>query len=501
MGTDAAEHAELRSIIDAALRGELTREQAERANDLGRDATSAVMLAVSARIAELRGNAVPGPHAPPGSIPPYARPPAPKHRRGRPGARHGHAGHRRPTPPPDRVEEVPPLTACPDCHGPVLPARRKRRRIVEDMPEDTRVEATEYVIPGHWCPQCKKHIEPLVSAALPGSAIGNRLAAMTVVFHDGLGLTIDQTREVLLSPLRTQVSAGGLIDLWRRLAEVLLPWYERIGREARAAAVLHADETGWRVDGDTHWLWCFGNHATCFYMIDEGRGSGALKTFFTEAFKGVLVHDFWRPYERVRLEGAGEHQCCLAHLLRELDHVEEHTLPHKPPDRAAEWSAFVKMLRRRLRDGIRLRRRKDFTPERYAARIRRIDARLVALAQGPPGRRAGPDGRVDYADPDARRLATRLRRHQDELFTFLDRPEADWNNNLAERLIRPAVILRKNSQCNRSQRGAATQAVLMSIHRTLKLRGIDPRQAIADALATYAATGTLPPLPSAVEEG
>ena len=108
---------------------------------------------------------------------------------------------------------------------------------------------------------------------------------------------------------------------------------------------------------------------------------------------------------------------------------------------------------------------------------------------------------AEHADPDASRLAARLRRHQDELFTFLDRPEADWNNNLAERMIRPAVILRRGSQCNRSDRGAATQAVLMTIHRTLTLRGLDPQRAIADALTAYAATGTLPQMPSGVEDG
>jgi len=45
-------------------------------------------------------------------------------------------------------------------------------------------------------------------------------------------------------------------------------------------------------------------------------------------------------------------------------------------------------------------------------------------------------------------------------------------NNLAERQIRPAVILRKNSQSNRSEQGAVTQAVLMSVYRTLKLREV-----------------------------
>jgi len=44
------------------------------------------------------------------------------------------------------------------------------------------------------------------------------------------------------------------------------------------------------------------------------------------------------------------------------------------------------------------------------------------------------------------------------------------------------VIIRKNSLCNRSEEGAATQAVLMSIYRTLKLRGLDATETIAKAL-------------------
>ena len=483
---DAVQQAELRGIIDAALRGELTEAQADRANDIGREATNAVMLATSARLGELAST--PGPHTPSGSIPPYAKPPA-RRRRGKPGAVDGHDGHRRPKPEPDERVKVDELKTCPACEGRLMPATRRRKRTIEDMPADARVKATEYSIPSHWCPKCRKHVEPRIGAALPKCAIGNRLASMTIVFHYGLGLTIDQTRYVLLSPLRTRVSAGGLADLWRRAAEILLPWYETIGEEARRSAVLHADETGWRVNGRTHWLWCFANHRSCWYMIDEGRGSEALNRFFTEAFEGVLIHDFWKPYASVMLEGSGEHQCCLAHLLRELEHVSEKMLPHKRADHAEEWSAFVKMLKRLVRDGIELRRREDFAPERYASRIGRIDKRLRALAQ------------AEYADADTSRLAKRLLRHQDELFTFLDRPEADWNNNLAERMIRPAVILRKNSQCNRSDRGAATQAVLMTIHRTLKLRGIEPQQEIADALSAYAATGILTPMPSGVEDG
>lgn len=89
----------------------------------------------------------------------------------------------------------------------------------------------------------------------------------------------------------------------------------------------------------------------------------------------------------------------------------------------------------------------------HTRKIGLIDRRLIALAHGA------------YCDPDAGRLAARLSRRRDEVFTFLDRPEAGWENNSAERQVRPAVILRKNSRCNRSQRGAAAQAVLTSCGR------------------------------------
>ena len=83
------------------------------------------------------------------------------------------------------------------------------------------------------------------------------------------------------------------------------------------------------------------------------------------------------------------------------------------------------------------------------------------------------------------------------MFTFLDYPQIPFENNFAERMIRPAVILRKNSQSNRSDRGALTQAVLMSIYRTFRLRGHEPLNTIAVALRTYLKTGQRPPLPAA----
>jgi len=95
-----------------------------------------------------------------------------------------------------------------------------------------------------------------------------------------------------------------------------------------------------------------------------------------------------------------------------------------------------------------------------------------------------------YEDRQARRLIKRLLRHQSDLFTFLDQAGVPFNNNHAERAIRPADIIRKNSYGNRSLRGADAQAVLMSIFRTLKQRSHDPLTTITAALTTYLQTGT-----------
>jgi transposase len=102
---------------------------------------------------------------------------------------------------------------------------------------------------------------------------------------------------------------------------------------------------------------------------------------------------------------------------------------------------------------------------------------------------------ADWNNKYARRLLKRLRRHQLDLFTFLDQPQVPFDNNHAERCIRPAVILRKNSYGNRSQRGADCQAVPMSVFRTRKQRGPDPIRTVVAAIEQFLLTNQLPPLP------
>jgi hypothetical protein len=240
------------------------------------------------------------------------------------------------------------------------------------------------------------------------------------------------------------------------------------------SAVLNADETGWRVNGKTHWLWCFTSPLVTYYVIDPKRSSEVLVRFLADCFEGTLVSDFFSSYNVI----LGDRQACLAHLLRELEEVGKTNFRE-------EWKTFDRVLKRILKDAIRLSRRADREAPDYGHKVRLIRNRLDELIG------------VNHGDADCRRLVKRLIKHRYSLFTFLDDVRVPFHNNRAERVIRPAVIARKNSFHNTSNQGAWTQAALMTIYRTLKLRGQDPIETIADTLTLFIASGKLSGLPPA----
>ena len=459
---------------EVSLGPTLTEEQAREIFARGEEFVVFALLQQAKMLAEqqaaVAGSSHETPATPSGMKPPFAKPTASSRGKKKPGRKKGHPGTRREPPAHVNNYQTHRADVCPECGGPLCRCAETRTRSTEEIPEVQPV-VTQHTIHRDWCPDCRKKVEPVVSSALPGATLGNRVLALTAWLHYALGNTLSQIVEVFNFHLQMKVTPGGLVQMWYRLAEILYPWYEQIRQEALNSAVLHGDESGWRVNGKTHWLWCFANSLLSYFMIDRSRGSPALLKFFTQEFGGTLVSDFWGAYNAVV---CALRQTCLVHLLRDLEHVEQYKSP------SDQWPAFAKKLRRLMGDAIRLWRRKDeLPPETYTSRRQRLETMI----------------HTEWGDSQAKRLIKRLRRHRNDLFTFLDQPGVPFDNNLAERAIRPAVIIRKNSYGNRSDQGADTQAIFMSIFFTLKKRGHHPVDTIYDALTTYLKTSQLPPLP------
>ena len=101
--------------------------------------------------------------------------------------------------------------------------------------------------------------------------------------------------------------------------------------EIQKQAVLNANETGWRMQGKTYWLWCLATKNAAYYLIDPKHGGSVLKRLFRSFFNGVLVTDFWGAYNSVSCLAK---QKCLPHLLRDLNRTRHY---HNP---GGDWPEF-----------------------------------------------------------------------------------------------------------------------------------------------------------------
>src|SRR5206468_816321 len=117
----------------------------------------------------------------------------------------------------------------------------------------------------------------------------------------------------------------------------------------------------------------------------------------------------------------------------------------------AEFVAYRKKVAGVIREAITFHRdRGHDPPAREAARVR-FERRLIKVFEEPAH------------DRDVLRITKRMWNSAHGLFTFLTTKGVDPTNNHAEREIRGAVAMRKISGGSRTDRGADTRAVLMSI--------------------------------------
>lgn len=387
----------------------------------------------------------------------------------KPGQKKGHPGVRRQKPLRIDQRKEHTLSACSDCQNSLPGAFTTRTRYTEEVVPTPPV-VTEHTIHRYWCSTCEKVVEPVLTEALPKSTIGLKTLVLTAWMHYGLGVTIEKILQIFNQTFQMKVSKSGLIQAWQRLAEKLRFVYDDIGVQAQKSAVLHIDETGWRVNGITHWLWCFTNHVLVYFIIDRSRGSPVIKKVLGNLFNGILISDFFSAYNCMQ---AMAKQKCFSHIFTYLARSDIRTS-------SSEWKSFRKTVSQFLKDAIDLHKNvKELDETKFSQEKQKLYTRLKDIYN------------QTYTDREARRLAQRFEKHKNEILTFLEHPELPCDNNHAERQLRPAVISRKNSYCNRSAKGAEVQAIFMTIFRTLYLRKMDPVKSIVNIVENHLQYGLI----------
>jgi transposase len=261
-----------------------------------------------------------------------------------------------------------------------------------------------------------------------------------------------------------------------RLAEQARPSYEELIELIRRCTVAHADETGWRIGTLSAWLWVFTNRQVTVYPIQESRGHDVVVEILGQECAGILVADCCVAYNHPEL-AEWLKQKCLGHLLKELSQMEgEQT-------RGAVRFAQEVMAMRRAALGLRDQNPK-LSPEAFAEQAAAIEQRVDRLI----------DEKRPLTDPDNVRMAARLRQQREHVLRFLYVDGLDATNNQAERMLRPAVLTRKTSGCNRTE--AETHSILASILVTCRQRAISAVEVLVKVpRATDGAIPSLIPAP------
>jgi transposase len=213
--------------------------------------------------------------------------------------------------------------------------------------------------------------------------------------------------------------------------------------------VIDCDETGINVNGQRHHCHLISTKKLTFYFHHRSRGFIAMtKMGVLPKFKGVAVHDFWKPYFKYE---KCEHAVCNVHILRELKEISK----NETQKWALEMSDLLHEIKKYV-DGVKKLNDK-IEEETIKAFKEKYDSILMkGFEDNPPPQNleihTGKRGK--QAQSDAKNLLDRLSKYKTEVLRFATDLKVPFGNNQAERDIRMITIQQKISGSFRTPHGA-----------------------------------------------
>ena len=383
------------------------------------------------------------------------------------GAPKGHSPWRRPAPKRvDRTVCVLPPTACPHCECQELsPSDEEHVQLQEDIVLQPCTVVTRYIHRMAHCPNCRRDVFQTADDELRNCEIGAVTKAAAVFLRHEVKLSYRDVKKVFSGLFGMPFVPASAMAFSHASAAQGTSLYEDLRNKIRAASIAHGDETHWRIDGQSAFLWYAGNEQTSFYHADYSRGSEVASAIFGSAFQGGLVADSYAAYNAVN---PAARQVCLAHLRTKAKEIAERIELMHAQKQDAGSLRFCQSLRRFFALCCRLdqRRKKGYLPFAAAkAMIPRLQHTLNTICIRP------------LLDADAENLRQRItdpKRDAPNLFTFLKIDGMPPTKNHAEQALRLPVIFRKISFGSRSLRGASALAANLSLLGTAKKQKRNP---------------------------
>jgi len=383
---------------------------------------------------------------PPSNDPPFSRPQRNSSQdkgqgsRNSPGGQPGHKGHKQKLLEPTESKHVYPQEEC-ECGSPEFEDQGVFYIHQEVELPEIQLDIRHFHLHEGKCTSCGRLHK---SQAPRGhrTGYGPRFSALIALLSGDHGDSRQTVQRFCLQLLGLHLSIGTIQKIINRSSRAIWPHYEAIREKARQAQVNHVDETPWyQARAALHWLWVLCNSQVAFFMIQAKRNKEAFKTLI-DKWTGILVSDDYGVYRKwVNLN-----QSCLSHLVRRAKALAQ----MKDPEiaRCGAWAS----------------------KELY---------RLMAMANAPPTK---GQWRAFYArfyrllklyrdrEDQAGTFVRSLERLHESLWTFLMVEGVEPTNNLAERMLRRAVLWRKRSMGTESETGDRWVERVLTLTQTCRLQ-------------------------------
>jgi transposase len=335
-----------------------------------------------------------------------------------------------------------------------------------DVSEQLDVEPAKYFVvvtkrEKRACQHCEESgvaAAPVPAKIIDKSLISDRVVIDTVVAKYSDHLPLYRQSAILEREAGIQISRATLDGWVMRVGELLIPMVAVMGRELVHGSYIQADETPVDVQmhdrrGKNHqaYLWQYGKPGGgVVFDFRLGRGREGPKQFLGN-FEGILQTDGYIAYEHV---GGPKivHACCWAHARRHFIDA----LKLNPTDAIA--AAIVGRMDELFGIDAEARHRKLDHAARHELRRERATPLLELLKPQVEGARARALPASALGKAAAYTLA-----FWPKLTRFLEHPELELSNNLAENSMRPVALGRRNWIHVGSPKAGPKVAAILSI--------------------------------------
>ena len=301
------------------------------------------------------------------------------------------------------------------------------------------------------CRGCRRWVHQAGDGEMLRARLGPHVRAQAVYLRHEIGISSRKVPRALEELLGITFTPATLLAFERMLAERAEPMVDDIAKKISSSdGAVHADETYWTLDAERAYYWVHATDTYVHFQFDTSRCGQVSRDILGEHFSGTLVTDCYAGYEA---HAAKAKQKCLAHLARTARDWQKLT-----DEGSLDFTFFedVKQFVRRCCLFYRRRCAGKLSGRKEAAEkvwLREELSRLITC---------------EVSHAKAITLEGRLLKHQHEWLVFLDDPRVPPTNNLAERALRPLVILRKITFGHRSQCSAQHMAKIITVKETAK---------------------------------